>query len=88
MEPYKNREEKAKWIVHQFDSIFKEIGSVLDIGCDEKHLEKILSKKIKYVGIDNFGKPDISFDLDKKEGLTILRVGYIKCGVILSTHQS
>ncbi|MBU2540174.1 class I SAM-dependent methyltransferase [Patescibacteria group bacterium] len=69
MEPYKNREEKAKWIVHQFDSIFKEIGSVLDIGCDEKHLEKILSKKIKYVGIDNFGKPDISFDLDKKEGL-------------------
>jgi len=69
MNLYKDREEKAKWGVQQFKSIFEEIGSVLDIGCDERYLEKFILKKIKYVGIDKFGNPDIYFDLDKKEEL-------------------
>jgi len=66
MKLYRNRKEKMKWMVQQFNSAFEEANSVLDAGCDRKKLKEFLSDRINYVGIDISGAPDIHFDLDKE----------------------
>ncbi len=59
-------EEKAKWIKKQFKPIFKNIKSVLDVGCHTKWWwGKCLSREIRYISLDIAGEPDIYFDLDK-----------------------
>jgi len=65
MKLYRNRREKAEWMIQQFKPIFEEVNSVLDVGCDRKYLKRYLSDKINYIGIDITGVPDIYFDLDK-----------------------
>lgn len=69
MTSYRNREEKMTWMVGQFKSVFEHINSVLDIGCYEKYLERHIPERVKYVGVDIYGRPDIHLDLDKKENL-------------------
>lgn len=69
MKLYRNREEKMTWMVRQFEFVFKNINSILDIGCYEKYLKRYVSDRVKYVGVDVYGRPDIRLDLDKKENL-------------------
>jgi ubiquinone/menaquinone biosynthesis C-methylase UbiE len=69
MKPYKNHEEKAKWIVEHFGSVFNDIKSILDVGCDQRHLCKYLPERIKYIGIDICGAPDIYFNIENNEKL-------------------
>jgi len=68
---YRNRTTKAKWVTEQFKSIFGEIKSILDVGCDGRCLKNCLPEGIKYIGLDNFHEADIHFDLDKGKKLPL-----------------
>jgi len=60
-----NREDRAMFAAKKFKNYLKE--SILDVGCDEGYLRELLSKDVKYIGIDLGGKPDfvINLEIDK-----------------------
>lgn len=62
---YKNREERAKYLVLKYQNFLR--GKVLDVGCGNKDLKKYLSRDIEYVGIDVTGNPDVFVDLEKRK---------------------
>jgi len=58
---FRNRKEKLEIINTNFAYLFS--GRVLDVGCDEGHLKKLI--KGEHVGIDKYGKPDILHDISQ-----------------------
>ena len=62
---FRNRREKLEIINANFAYLFS--GKVLDVGCDDGYLKKII--KGDHVGIDKYGKPDILKDIS--EGLPL-----------------
>lgn len=66
---YTSRENKPEWVVSIFKEVFQDVKKVLDIGCDQKQLKKILSGDINYIGVDISGMPDVLFNFDKEENL-------------------
>jgi len=64
---YSGRREKHRFLLRNFADYFK--GSILDVGCDQAYLKSFLnqikSNRIKYIGIDKMGTPDIIVDLEK-----------------------
>jgi len=52
-----------------FSDIFKEIGNILDVGCDIRQLKEALPSGIDYIGVDLLGKPDILVELDRNHSL-------------------
>jgi ubiquinone/menaquinone biosynthesis C-methylase UbiE len=66
---YTSRENKPEWVVSIFKEVFQDVKKVLDIGCDQKQLKKILSTDVNYIGVDISGTPDVLFNFDKEENL-------------------
>ncbi len=60
--PYKNREERAKFIATFFRDYIKD--SVLDVGCGDALLKKYIDKNVKYIGVDISGNPDYLINLE------------------------
>lgn len=71
MEIYKNRDEKPYWVLDHFKSVFSNIENILDVGCGDKQLKDCLSKRVRYVGVDIYGDPEIRFDLSMAEKLPL-----------------
>jgi SAM-dependent methyltransferase len=61
-----NRRDRTEYIARRFRNYLS--GKVLDVGCDEAVLKKVLND-IDYIGIDIAGEPDIRLDLEKLERL-------------------
>jgi SAM-dependent methyltransferase len=57
---YSNREERARYIGETYAGLLT--GRVLDVGCFRRDLKKFV--KGEYVGVDLYGEPDISLDLE------------------------
>ena len=58
----KTRKERTKWLYKHFSHLLKE-NKILDIGCDEAPLRKLVGKQ-NYTGIDFTGKPDVKINLE------------------------
>ncbi|MFH1780763.1 MAG: methionine biosynthesis protein MetW [Candidatus Nealsonbacteria bacterium] len=56
---FRNRQEKLDIINANFTHLFS--GKVLDVGCDDGYLKKII--KGNHTGIDKYGHPDILQDI-------------------------
>ncbi len=63
---YTSREDKPRWAVSLFKDIFSEAKKILDVGCDQKQLGRLIPGKTLYTGIDIQGNPDIKVDLDRE----------------------
>ena len=68
---FKTRDDKPFWIVNNFANLFKSARNILDIGCDNKQLQKHLIPSQGYFGIDKNKKADISLDFDKEQPLPV-----------------
>jgi len=64
---FKQRADRSAYIAREFGRYLK--GRVLDVGCDQAVLRSLLSKEVRYTGIDIGGSPDIALDLDHIERL-------------------
>lgn len=62
---FADREGRAAFIAHEFASEIKDAQSVLDVGCDNNTLKKIVGPKV--TGVDLYGTPDIVIDFDKEK---------------------
>lgn len=60
---YTDRKGKALYIADKYAPIL--IGSVLDVGCDEAPLRKLVHQPFRYVGVDLRPDADIVVNLDK-----------------------
>lgn len=58
---FARRSDRSEYIAKRFSSFL--IGKILDVGCDEAILRKLLPK-IYYIGIDIGGDADIKLDLE------------------------
>lgn len=58
---YSSREERARYIGITYASLLT--GQVLDVGCFRRDLKKFVSGE--YIGVDLYGEPDITLDLDE-----------------------
>ena len=61
---YTNREEKARFIAEKYRAVLG--GSVLDVGCDTRHLAKHIPRPDLYVGVDIKPPCDVVVDLDRE----------------------
>lgn len=62
---FKNRQERAAFIAKHFAAAVKESNSILDVGCSENDLKRIVGNKV--FGIDIAGTPDKKVDLEKEK---------------------
>ena len=62
---YRTRSERSQWLSKRFEKYLR--GSVLDVGCWNRDLEKVLPAGCDYLGIDVDGDPDQVVDLEKGE---------------------
>ena len=60
---YTDRKGKAQYIADKYAAIL--IGTVLDVGCDEAPLRKLVHQPFRYVGVDIRPGSDVVLDLDK-----------------------
>ena len=60
---FAGRESRYHFLIDEYDSLFKESASVLDVGCDENYLKGVLGEKV--FGIDIGGTPDRKVDLER-----------------------
>ena len=60
---FKDREGRAAFISFTFDSEIKKSKKIIDVGCDNNSLKKIIGPKV--LGVDLFGAPDIKIDFEK-----------------------
>lgn len=64
---YHSRQTRYQFVLRNFANYFKD--SILDVGCDQTYLKSFLnqikSNRIKYIGVDKMGTPDIIIDLEK-----------------------
>jgi SAM-dependent methyltransferase len=63
---FRTRLERAEFIAARLGRYIA--GRVLDVGCDEAHLKKLLSLP-DYIGIDVSGQPDLVLNLERIERL-------------------
>jgi len=63
---FKERKDRSRYIANRFESYLG--GSVLDVGCYMKDLNKFIDAE-RYVGIDIAGDPDEVIDLDQVDKL-------------------
>ena len=56
--------EKAAFIGRVLTAYVPTGGSVLDVGCRERHLEGRLAASMQYIGADIAGSPDVFIDLE------------------------
>jgi SAM-dependent methyltransferase len=63
---FRSRAERSEYTARRYQAILR--GKVLDVGCDEALLRKLLPES-EYVGIDIGGAPDIRLDLESVERL-------------------
>lgn len=63
--PYTDRASKAEHIAARFGAILK--GSVLDVGCDQAPLRRLVAPGTRYVGVDlDPAAADFIIDLDRQ----------------------
>ncbi|MFH0969695.1 MAG: methyltransferase domain-containing protein [Patescibacteria group bacterium] len=60
---FEDREGRAKFIHRFFESYINKSKSILDVGCSNNDLKKIIGEKV--YGIDKSGNPDKKMDLEK-----------------------
>ena len=60
---YADRQEKAYYIAEKYGAILT--GSVLDVGCDEAPLRKLVMQPFKYIGVDMREDADLKLNLDR-----------------------
>ena len=60
----KTRTQRTVWLSKHFSHLFVKNTKVLDIGCDEAPLRKLIGKQ-KYTGIDFIGNPNIKINLEE-----------------------
>lgn len=63
---FTQRLDRSRFIASRFAKYLS--GSVLDVGCDEAHLKRLVPG-IRYTGVDVGGTPDIAIDLEATERL-------------------
>lgn len=63
---FNTRRERSEYIAAGYTNVLA--GRVLDVGCDESHLHRLLPD-LDYCGIDVHGSPDIRMDLESLERL-------------------
>ncbi|MGQ9625475.1 MAG: class I SAM-dependent methyltransferase [Anaerolineae bacterium] len=56
------RETRLESVARTFAPLLQ--GTVLDVGCDERYLKQFLSRDVKYIGVDLWGKPDVVVNLE------------------------
>lgn len=61
---FKDRSERARFIENKFNQYIQKSSSILDVGCSDNDLKKILGNKV--YGIDISGLPDKKVDLEKE----------------------
>jgi SAM-dependent methyltransferase len=61
---YTDRRSKALYIADKYAALLT--GSVLDVGCDEAPLRKLVHQPVKYMGIDIRPGSDLVLDLDQQ----------------------
>lgn len=61
---YTDRDSKARYIADKYRAILG--GSVLDVGCDRKLLQRELGAAVRYVGVDMSQAADVRVNLDKE----------------------
>jgi SAM-dependent methyltransferase len=61
---YSDRPSKAAYIAAKYGPLLT-TGSVLDVGCDRKHLAAHLRAGVRYVGVDVCPEADIIIDLER-----------------------
>jgi len=62
---YTDRPSKAAYIADKYRSILA--GDVLDVGCDQKHLQPLLPPGVFYKGVDLGPPADIIVNLDRED---------------------
>jgi len=60
---YTDRRTKARYVFLKYGELLR--GTVLDVGCDERHLREHLEGRASYWGIGLGGNPDQKVDLEK-----------------------
>lgn len=80
---FKNRSERANFILCKFKSYINKSGSILDVGCSENDLKRLIGDIV--FGIDIAGTPDKNVDLEKKSlsGFTNSSYDFIVCTEVL-----
>ena len=73
---YTSREDKPRWLVKEFPSLFQDARSVLDVGCDRGQLAQLLPSHIAYTGIDMNEEADIQCNLDSGQRLPLSDKSY------------
>lgn len=63
--PFSNRRGRAEFISSYFKNLFQDASSVLDVGCSDNDLKKIVGSSV--YGIDISGNPDKTVDLEKEK---------------------
>lgn len=61
---FRNRLERAEFIKNKFSKYIQKSVSILDVGCSENDLKKIIGGSV--FGIDIAGSPDKKVDLEKE----------------------
>lgn len=85
---FNNREGRAAFIAKTFFKEIAESKNVLDVGCDNNTLKKIIGEKV--TGIDLYGVSDFKIDLEK-EGLSRFKnqeFDFIVCTEVLEHLES
>ena len=60
---YTDRATKAAYIAEKYATALA--GSVLDVGCDEAPLRRLVASPTRYVGVDVRADADVTIDLDR-----------------------
>jgi SAM-dependent methyltransferase len=63
---YTDRASKTRYIAEKYAPLFGEGRRVLDVGCDRKQLQAMLTRGVEYVGIDLNPHADRIVDLDRE----------------------
>lgn len=75
---FTDRKGRAEFIAQTFQNELAKSKKVLDVGCDENTLKKIVGNKV--IGVDLYGEPDIKIDFEK-EKLKRFKSGQFDCVV-------
>jgi ubiquinone/menaquinone biosynthesis C-methylase UbiE len=72
-----DREGRVEWVFKRFKNTLLSSKSILDVGCDKAILKKKISgSKIKYLGVDIDGSPDLKLNLDEIKKLPFKKGEY------------
>lgn len=63
-ENFSNRKERYDFLLKNFGEVVNSSSTILDVGCDDNYLKKIIGSKV--FGIDIDGSPDKKVDLEKE----------------------